>query len=420
MLPLFWYSGKRKKTMPKAKEKLKFPENFLFGTATAGHQIEGNDIHSDWWDFEQQGKLPFKSGKACDSWDRWQEDIDLAKSLNNNSYRFSIEWSRIEPEEGKFNPEALKHYNDEIRYLHKQRMKAAVTLWHFALPKWFLSRGGFTKSDNIKFFIRYVQYLVDNLTDTPDLWLTVNEANTYTLCSYIIGLWPPKKKNLAQAIKVFINLTKAHNLAETVIHQKYPQNQVGYAHQMIVYKAISGFPHVKLASYLAEIITNRLFLWFTIKHANFIGLNYYAVYLVDHHYLLPIIRWKNSTANLWDGDCNDIGWFTHPEGIYDMLMSLKKYQLPVYITENGVADESDLKRQRFIANHFEWLLAAVKDGVDVRGYFYWTLVDNFEWAFGFAPKFGLFRLEENTLNRLIQPSANFYKDVALRRELDVG
>ncbi len=401
---------------------LQFPKDFLWGTATAAHQIEGNNVHSDWWAWEQDGRLPHKSGRACDSWKRWKEDVDLAKSLNTNAYRFSMEWARIEPEEGKFNLEALKHYEEEIKYLHKQGMQAVVTLWHFVLPKWFADKGGFTKRGNLFYFARFVGFVTSNLEESPDPWVIINEPNVYVGSCYLSGIWPPKRRrNWVNITKVFFNLVEAQRRGYTIIRERWPEAVVGDAISMPCVENFSGNPLFAVVKWWGEVYTYKFYLWLTRHYRNFIGLNYYVVHEIRWDNLLPKLPTQKDIERVFDrGGSNDLGWLIYPQGIYKLLKWLAGYRLPIYITENGIADAADVKRQAFIADHLEWIWQAISEGVDVRGYFYWTLMDNFEWAMGFEPKFGLCAIDDKTLDRKPRPSAGFYGKVARNNELVLG
>jgi beta-glucosidase len=390
---------------PKAR---RFPKGFLWGTATSAHQIEGDNIHSDWWEREQNGKVGVKSGRACNSWNLWRQDINLAKSLHTNAYRFSLEWARIEPHDGEFNLTALRRYEQEIKYLHELGTQVMLTLWHFTLPQWFAAKGGFAKKENIIYFTRFISYVVNHLVTPPDYWITLNEpSNIYVSCAYLIGIWPPGERNLVKALQVFSNLISAHRSAHKVIHDKYPEAQVGAALHFMCVESFTKNPLLQLISWLVDLIVNRIFLFFIKNSLDYLGVNYYAATWVRWGHLFPQVKTASDLIPIYYGTDHDL-WRDYPQGLYKILISLKKYHLPIIITENGVADSQDRIRARYIKDHLEWAWQAIRDGVDLRGYFHWTLMDNFEWSLGFKPKFGLFSTDFRTFKRTPRPSAAAY------------
>lgn len=400
---------------------LRFPKDFLFGTATAAHQIEGDNIHSDWWHWEQGGRLPCQSDKACDSWHRWQEDIDLAKSLHTNAYRFSLEWARIEPEEGKFDLEALKHYEEEIRYLHAQGMKAVLSIWHVTLPQWFAHKGGFAKRINLWYFSRFVKYVLDNLKTYPDVWITLNEpSHTYVGAAYIAGTWPPGRKSIILALRAFFNLVFVHKVIYRLIHEHDQKAEVGVTFPMTCFEYFGKNPLLFTFRFFADLILNRSFLLLVRNNLDFIGLNYYAMHRFKWWDFLPKKITRSVAEKIMLGKRSDLGVPVYPRGLYKLIMELNKFGLPIYVTENGVATANDTRRIAYIADHLEWLWQAIKDGADVRGYLYWTLMDNYEWAFGYEPKFGLCATDFQTFARKPRPSAKFYAGICKRNALLLG
>jgi len=276
---------------------LKFPEGFYWGTATSAHQVEGNN-HNDWSEWEyanakrlaseaknhwqkwQQEKFPemfnpknYISGRACDHYNRFEEDFDLAKAMNNNAYRFSMEWSRIEPEEGKFNEKEVEHYRKVISALRERNTEPFVSLWHWTMPMWFIKKGGFEKRENIKYFVRYAKKIVSELSakggSAPGgkFWVTLNEPEIYASHSYLKGKWSPRKKNFFSYLRVLRNLIGAHKAAFSAIKQINSQSQVGVAKHNIYFEG-----------WLAPIANwwwNFYFLNHIKNHQDFIGLNYY-------------------------------------------------------------------------------------------------------------------------------------------------
>ncbi len=385
------------------KKILNFPKNFLWGSATSSHQVEGNNTHNDWWKAEQAKELKFKSGKACDHYNRYEQDFDLIKSLNQNAHRFSIEWARIEPEKGKFDKKEIEHYRKVLLALKKRKIKTMVTLWHFTNPIWFEKIGGWSNKESADCFERYVKIIVEKLGYLVDFWVTINEPHVYIRGGYMAGNWPPFKNNPIKAINVFNNFVKAHKVSYKTIHNKYPKAKVSIS------KAVSHTEPArkqcileKLIALLIHYFYNHLFLKKIENELDYIGINYYT--------RSRIIFYPPFKKNL-DKKISDIGWEIYPQAIYHLLKYLSKFEKPIYITENGLADAQDKHRKNFIKDHLFYIHKAIEEGVDVQGYFHWSLMDNFEWALGFSPKFGLIEIDYKTMKRKPRPSANYYAKI---------
>ncbi len=426
----------------------KFPNNFKWGSATSAHQIEG-DNHNDWTEWERsesrlkelkaKGLKPddFISGKACDSYNRYEEDFDIAKKLNQNIHRFSIEWSRIEPEEGRFNEKEMQHYINVVKALRDRGIEPMITLWHFTNPIWFAQKGGFLNVDSPKYFTRYVKYVVEHLKDQVGLWITFNEATTvYGYYSYIKGLWPPHYKSLFKWRRASGNIIKAHIQAYSEIKKIYDQSPVDPESFEVEPRGfLEVRPRDKVTSHNVEVgiaegtafpvsgddfyqtIIGKLYnyhrnLYFLSKafpHYDFIGVNYYKI---DR---LPGSEKVLSKQEIMF----EKGWEIYPQGVYHVLKMLQKFKKPVFITENGIADSTDQKREKFIKDHLYWIHKAINDGVDVRGYLYWSLLDNFEIIDGYKARFGLVEVDYNTFERHIRPSAWEYKRICETNSLEM-
>ena len=402
---------------------LKFPDGFKWGSATSAHQIEG-DNHNDWSEWEKTSPLEFRSGKACDSYNRYGEDFDIGKSLNQNFPRLSFEWSRIEPKEGRFDHEAMHHYGNVVKALRERGIEPMITLWHFTNPVWFAEKRGFLNVDSPKIFTRYVKYVVDNLKDRVGLWITFNEAaSVYAGFSYLNGQWPPQHRNIFEYIKVRKNLVKAQALAYQEIKNIYNISQLqgltlDVSHNVWVglvenntFSVYGNLWHEKLMGKLYDYQRNLYFWNKALPYYDFLGLNYYHVdrRVPGSHRTLPKQCWMP-----------EMGWETYPKGIYHRLMELKKFKKPIFITENGIADGKDEQREKFIKDHLRWVWQAIHDGVDVRGYMYWSLLDNFEWVRGFKPRFGLVEVDYATFARKIRPSALEYAKICLENKLEIS
>ncbi len=409
-----------------------FPENFYWGAGTAAHQVEGG-LNNDWTEWEKSASrikslkssiksgefrrtLPahlwekwptpddienYISGRACDSYNRFREDFDIAKSLGHNAHRLSVEWSRIEPEEGKFDEKEIEHYREVIGALRERGIEPFVTLWWWPIPLWLRDKGGWESSKVVQYFSRYIEHTAGRLKDLVTFWITINEPEIYVSASYRHGFFPPHKKSFVSRLVVTVNLVAAHKQAYKAIHAIAPASQVGIANNTTYFEpGTEGF-----CSW------NKFWnLWFLNQIRNnqdFIGLNYYF------HKRIP--RAKSEE----DLELSDMGWEIYPPGIYHVLKDLAAYQKPIYITENGVADARDSVRGKYLKEHLYWVLRAIEEGVDVRGYLHWALLDNFEWDKGFWPRLGLVEMDYRTLERKIRSSALMYKKIAETNSLEL-
>jgi len=400
--------------------KLEFPKNFLWGTATSAHQVEGGLVN-DWSEWEgSQSRIKnyelrtgknfdpeiFVSGKACDSFNRFDDDLECLKKINANSYRFSIDWSRVEPAEGKWSEEGLNYYRDIIRKLKENNIEPFVTLWHWPLPLWLRDKGGWENKNTIKYFSILVEKIVSELD--AKFWITENEIDNYAGLSYLKGKWPPQKKCPRLYLKVLHNLINAHIKAYKIIKKIKPEAQVGLAKFNVYFEAYQGRFINKLIKKLADWWWNFYILNKINNYQDFIGLNQYRHNRINYGFN------KNENKVV-----SDFGWELYPESIYHCLVDLKKYNKPIYITEHGLADAADKYRSWFIIESLKNVNRAIKEGADVRGYFHWSLLDNFEWADGYTMKFGLFEVDRKTFQRTLRPSASVYGEICRNNTLTI-
>jgi beta-glucosidase len=394
-----------------------FPPQFFWGCATSAHQIEGG-LENDWSEWErsskrlialekkQQDPLDFISGSAANSYVENNADIACLKELNNNAYRFSVDWSRIEPEEGKFNQEALDYYKDFIIKLRAGGIEPFVTLWHWPIPIWLKEKGGFENKEIISYFTRFVERTASYLNTEVNFWITLNEPMVYSSQSYLVGEWPPQKKNPLAMWRVINNLIEAHKSAYEVLKKIDNNNQVGIAKHNMYFKAAPGFIN-KFLKKIGDWWWNFRFLDKIKDCQDFVGLNYYFLNHVNYGFSKQFSYEKKS----------DLEWGLYPEGIKYLLEDLKKYQKPIYITENGLADRGDQHRSWYIKEILKNVHEAILEGVPVKGYFHWSLIDNFEWAEGFKPRFGLYEVNYQTYERVARPSAKFYADICKNNKI---
>ncbi|MBU4338526.1 glycoside hydrolase family 1 protein [Patescibacteria group bacterium] len=384
--------------MPKT---LKFPPGFLWGSAVSSYQVEGGIENSDW-------SRDYPAGKACDYYNRYEKYFDLAKELGQNIHRFSIEWSRIEPEEGKFDKAAVEHYKKMLLALRQRNIKSMVTIWHWTNPLWFARKGGWENSKSSEYFARFVKFAVPELDNLVDFWATLNEPGVLLSHGYLAGIHPPHKKSILGFAKVYGNLIKTHNAAYKIIHSFNQKAKVGIIYNATFVKSAHKDSIVeKICVKIWEYLRNRMFLNAVRNNADYLGLNYYFPDNIEFTpFKFPFIGMSNRSKEI-----TDMGWEIFPEGIYHTLKDLKRYNLPIYITENGIADAKDAKRAKFIIDHLRWMHKAISEGVDVRGYLYWSLLDNFEWTYGFSKRFGLIEMDFGSLEARIRPSALKYAEI---------
>ncbi|MFW5888411.1 MAG: glycoside hydrolase family 1 protein [Patescibacteria group bacterium] len=405
-----------------SKEKIEFPKDFLWGASTSAYQIEGGIIN-DWSEWERSNKRvkelkrqdkdpeEYTCGRACDSYNRYKEDMDLVAGLNCGAYRMGVEWARIEPREGEFDDREIEHYKRVLEEAKKRNLKTVLTLWHWTNPVWVAEKGGWADKEVVNRFTRYASMAVKELEDKVDYWVTLNEPMVHVSNGYLSGKFPPNKKNIFQARRVFNNLVQAHNKTYKLIHQFYPGSRVS------ITKLTNDFQSARrwcpLETGLAKLFNhfwNERFLQRIKGHLDYIGVDYYF-----HDRII----WRPPFKKNKNEQVTDLGWEIYPKGIYNVLKYLSKYEKPLIVLENGLADADDKKRADFIKNHLYYVRKAMDEGADVRGYFYWSLLDNFEWAEGFWPKFGLYEVDRNTFERKPRESAKVYAEICKTGKIDM-
>ena len=424
--------------------------SFLWGVATSSHQIEGNNRFNDWWHWEELGNIEEKqkSGIATDHWTRFKEDLLLAKELGVNSYRFSLEWSRIEPEEGVWNHEALEWYAELLGECERLKIMPMMTLHHFTCPLWFAKQGDFTSDLAYYKFGLYVKKIIQTIGNRVALWCTFNEPVIMCVGKYLAGFQPPAEYSPENCSKLFRGILKSHVRAYDLIHSEMPSRRgpwrhhklmVGYAHNMMDFVPSRHWhPMERFLTFVGRGFYNQSWLDATagkkqnfsitglvpqapeVKEAlgrlttDFIGINYYSK---------AIMRWRargesfETSSGLPFGIAfadpgkpkSEMGWGLHPDGLGRMIRSVKPYGLPIFITENGIADGKDQYRKEFTQEHLLEIAKEIKSGADIRGYYHWSLLDNFEWVKGFGPRFGLVEVDYKTLERKPRPSFYWYQ-----------
>ncbi len=420
---------------------LQMPAGFLWGVATAAHQNEGRNRNNQWAAWEQQpGRIHAgqQSGQATDWWspETAASDFDRAAALGLNSLRLSVEWSRIEPEPGIFDQSALRRYAEIIRLLRDRGLEPMVTLHHFTDPLWLTEMGGWENPQVEDLFSRFAGRVVEALGDQVSLWCTINEPIVYAVSGYLDGDFPPGARSLPRAITVLRRMLLAHGRAYRTIHRLQRGACVGLAHHMRVHLpanparaadrwAAATMNQIANTSTLAAITEGRLTplvglgqrVTYLMDTSDFIGLNYYTTILTafaPHRPASFLARtFFDPRAEFSDFNPNGEPYgIIDPTGLYLALKTVAGYGKPIYITENGVPDAEDRLRARFIVTHLAETWRAIQEGADVRGYYHWTLVDNFEWAAAWALKFGLYALDLESGVRTARPSAAVYAQIA--------
>ena len=405
----------------------KFPKRFLWGAAIAAHQNEGGQ-HNQWsvWELENAkalsvaseyhygdleswpnakrlAKLPanYISGKAVDHYNRYEEDFGLARKLNLNSLRFSVEWSRIEPQEGQWDPSAINYYKEYLARLEAHGLEPVMTLFHFTLPVWFAEMGGFEKRTNIKYFVRFAEKVMEELGSSVRYIITINEPEAYAFESYRNGHWPPAGTSFWRAYKVYHHLAIAHNKVYTALHNRRRTYRISFAkHSIHMYPGDDAWL-TRMSAGVGQWLFDDYWIRKAIRKTDFLGINYYVSQRVYGY------RIHNPEDKI-----NDLGWPMEPGDLEHVLDRLHhKYKKPILITENGVADADDAYRKWWISESVLAMQRAIHQGVELLGYMHWTLTDNFEWDKGRWPRFGLYEIDYRDLSRKPRASALWFAQV---------
>lgn len=395
----------------------------MWGSAASSHQVEGRNTNNDWWLWEKEGRTQEPSGEAVRHFEFFDQDFQLARDLHHNAHRFSIEWSRIEPQEGRFDDAAVEHYRQVVRSLREKSIEPIVTLHHFTNPKWFAERGGWLNTKAPYWFARYAAQMTGALGNDIRWWITINEPMVLVYQAYLTGLWPPGKRSAVLSWKAAKNLIRAHKSAYKTIHDIYRKNkrplpQVSIAHCLRPFKVCPRTRSVicRLGVFLRHQLFNLCFLREIKDDLDFIGVNYYEREYVSNDRALPYGFWGGKCNQLHGhaGHVNTLGWDSCPEGLYEALHWLKGFRKPIFITENGTCEEDDAFRRQFIQEHLQQVQKALGDGLPIIGYLYWSLLDNFEWHHGFGPRFGLIEVDYTTFKRTVRPSGRYLAEVIQR------
>ncbi len=419
---------------------VRFPSTFKWCVATAAYQVEGNDVDSDWWAWEQtpghfaNGE---RSGLTCDEWNRVAEDIAMMKDLGVQVYRFSVEWAKIEPVEGHYDDAAIAHYQDEIRQLKDAGIAPFITLEHFTLPNWLRAKGGWEWDGSADAFDRYTKLVYSRIASGVRDWVTFNEPILNILKGYVEGSVPPgEKRALGDVIAVVRGLLRAHVRAYHSLHELAAENgaeiRVGMANHLRTFDPYAWYSLLdNLVASLMDSTWNWALpdalesgwlrihiLWIANDDEEIPGLKGTQDYLGVNYYSGDLVQFSlTQSYRLLHRDLpkSDMGWDIYPEGLRRILQTVsKRYPgKPILITENGIADAKDTRRPYFIMDHLRVVAQAIQEGIPVEEYCHWSLLDNFEWTDGYGPKFGLYETDFSTQTRTPRASAKLFRDIVV-------
>ncbi len=412
----------------------RFPSDFLWGAATAAHQVEGDNRTSDWWEWEHRpgSPCPEPSGIACDHYHRYPDDVRLLAGLGLNTYRYSVEWARIERAEGDYDEGELEHYRTMTETVRAAGLTPMVTLHHFTLPQWLADRGGWTAPDAPEVFARYCERVVRRLGDLVDWWCTVNEPGNVAVGGYL-GLfgWPPGTTDMRSVERATTGLVRAHRRALETVKSIRPESRVGATHGMQEWVAndAGGPPMRRVRRMLEDVFLEAA------GDDDFLGVQTYTRVPVElpawlalparlvsdvrpvRDAVLPGVL-RRAFATMAPGGSGirrtDMGYEFRPEAIAATLRRAADLWpgKDLVVTEHGIATGDDTERVEFVDRGLAAVAGVMQDGLPVRGYLYWSLLDNFEWAHGYRPRFGLVGVDRSTLERTVRPSARHLGEIA--------
>jgi len=386
-----------------------FPPGFLWGTATSAHQVEGGNWNSDWWAWEHTAGSPCQepSGDACDHWHRYPEDVRLLAQLGFTAYRFSLEWARIEPEDGEFSLAALDHYRRMCATCLEHGLEAIVTLHHFTLPRWLAARGGFTDAATSERFVRYAARAARHLRGVVGRICTINEPNIVAAFGHQWGLFPPGLRDPEARHRADATLIAAHCGAVPAVKAALPGTPVGLCLSMTDYQAEPGGEALRDAE---RALMEDQYLE-AARGDDFIGVQTYTRMRFGPEGPLPPPQGARLTMMPYEY------W---PQGLEATIRRAAALTqgIPILVTEHGIATADDTERIAFVGEGLRGLQRCLADGIDVRGYVYWSLLDNFEWIFGYQPTFGLVAVDRTTQRRIPKPSATWLGAVARANALE--
>lgn len=416
---------------------LKFPDGFMWGTASAGYMTEGNLKNNDWYDAEMEDlkKPPEKRkfaepcGQAVDFWNRYEEDYELARQMGIQVHRMSVEWARVFPEQDTPDMEAVEHYEKMLNALRERNIQTMLTLHHFVIPSWVARAGGFLNREFLmRHYRRYVELIARELGKKVDWWLPINEPSIVPLAGHLLGMNPPFLQSFSAFNKSFTTMMDMHASSYDMIKRHFPDAQVGVAYAYSSYKPDRENSLAdRLGAWFSDWNLNKIFfkgiemgrvlppvgLWKKIDYLknslDFIGFNFYTKWYV---------RGLGQGTPQPNDILSDRGYILYPEGMYEGLKYYgTKFDIPVIVTENGTDTTDESVRIQYIETHLRQVLRAIREGINIRGYMYWSLTDNWEWTYGFKSRFGLVHVDYETQKRAMKEGGRWFAEVIRRNSL---
>jgi beta-glucosidase len=416
-----------------------FPKNFRWGTTTAAHQVEGGNTFNDWWRWEQEGHIKDGSSSevACDWWQNAEADLDRMAALGQNAHRLSVEWSRVEPHEGQWDGAAIDRYRELLTGLRDRGIEPMVTLHHFSTPQWFTDQGGWENADlALSRFPRYAEKVAGALGDLADLWCTFNEPNNHVLMGWLWGQWPPGRSDFGLAMEVMHTLLKCHAATYHLIHELSPTSRVGLASHFVIFdpadpdswldRQAAGWQDTMFNQATLSALSRGRLPWRTRRpfiHGvkgtfDWIGMNYYYRRRVAFDSRRGNALFGRMVVPEGGEEPIEGMGEVYAKGIVRLAKRLSTLGRPIYVTENGVHDLTDARRPRFLLTHLHQMWRAIQFNLPIRGYYHRTLVDSFEWDYGYSLRFGLIKMDPQTGQRTIRRSGELYADVCRANALD--
>jgi beta-glucosidase len=416
---------------------LTFPPDFLWGVSTSAYQFEGGEPPNQWSEWERQGRIRSgdSHGLACDWWKSMEADLDRCRELGLTSMRISVEWARIEPEQGRWDRAAIERYVEILSAIRKRGMRPFVTLHHFTHPLWFEKQGAFLQQNSPELFATFAEFCVQHLGSVCNDWLTFNEPNVYAVFGYIFGEFPPAHPHSVRDCAVVLaHMHRAHALAYDRIHRAQEKATVGLTVNWIDFKPATNSPSDRLLTFSYDAVFNRSTLQLlnsgslqfpfgalapdvpeAVDKADFIGLNIYNRLHVRSGWGQDFLSTGGifTPSHVPQGDPGVLLPYGEacPEAVIPAVKEYARLGKPIYIFENGVPDRSDRIRPWVLVQSIHHVAKLLYSGYDLRGYFHWSLIDNFEWNEGWKLRFGLYELDPVTQVRTARPSAALYKQI---------
>ncbi len=382
---------------------VRFPARFSWGTSTSAYQTEGGGSNTDWWRYERAEGTHCAEvcADACDSWNRYEQDLDFVVELGLNSYRFSVEWARIEPQRGVIDRGALAQYRRMLEACHARSILPVVTLHHFTLPLWVADLGGFECPEIADLMASYALVVGEALGDLIGVACTVNEPNIVALMGYLIGAFPPAQTDWERFSTVNTAMRACHVAMRDALRSTPGNYPIGMPLSMNEYEALPGGED--LVNALRHEMEDEYLR--SVSDDDYLGVQCYTKIVIG-----PEGRIANP-----DGELTEMGYLFWPQSVEFTIRRAASFtDIPIIMTENGIGTDDDEQRIRYLTGAMAGLSNVIADGIDVRGYFQWSLLDNFEWTFGYRPKFGIVAVDRTTFERTPKPSAHWYAEATRR------